>query len=106
MKEWHCHIVDDHMEWYFGHIWKIQSVTAALLMKLHKFTLNKGKKSLDSELFSKLMMIVNIYFFHYYVSCIGLKDLYMIIHLILTTYELDTYYCPHFIDKETGDVKR
>lgn len=30
----------------------------------------------------------------------GLKNLYVITHLILTNYELDIFYCPHFTDEE------
>lgn len=72
---------------------------AALLMKLHKITLHKGRKCLDSEL--KVNDNSQHLFFSYSVLGTGLKGLYMIAHLILTTYESNIYYCPHFTNEET-----
>ena len=59
----HCrrpHAMGDVILAIFG---KYSLSHAALLMKLHKITLHKRRKCLESELFSKLMIIVNICFF-------------------------------------------
>lgn len=53
MGEWHGHIVEDHMRWemlFWPYLENTVCHIAALLMKLHKITLHKGRKCLDSEL--------------------------------------------------------
>jgi hypothetical protein len=56
----------------------------------------RGEKTLGSEPFVIPMMMVNVYLvLTYFVLSTAIKALHMISHLVLPTYELRMYYCPH-----------